>query len=113
MPSRSEQYARRRPDKPTIGERKYLIVNADAAFSDSMVVREVDGELLVLDTRANRIHQLNSTASLIWRRLREGREPDAIAAELAVEFDVDAVTALRDVTETLSQFRALELLGTR
>lgn len=77
-----------------------------------MVVREVDGEVLVLDTRSNRIHQLNATASLIWRGCREGREPARIASELAVKFDVDEETALRDVHETMSKLRALELLET-
>ena len=75
---------------------------------DSVMVREIDGEVLVLDTRANRIHQFNRTASIIWRRC--GEEPHTIASALVAEFSVDEETALRDVVETLSTLRSLRLI---
>jgi hypothetical protein len=34
--------------------------------------REVDGEIILLDTESNLVHQLNKTASLIWRKCQEG-----------------------------------------
>ena len=33
----------------------------------AVISREIDDELLVLDTESNRIHQLNRTAGVIWR----------------------------------------------
>jgi len=56
---------------------------------DSLMVREVDGELLLLDTSSNRIHQLNRTASFIWQRCDDVGSEAELAAELAVEFDVE------------------------
>jgi hypothetical protein len=78
---------------------------------ESVMVREVDGELLLLDTSSNRIHQLNRTASFIYQRCEDVRSPQELAAELAVEFDVEEVQALNDVTKTLHTLRSLELVN--
>jgi hypothetical protein len=75
------------------------------------MVREVDGELLLLDTSANRIHQLNRTASFIWQRCEDVASEADLAAELALEFDVEEGQALHDVERTLSTLRALELVS--
>ena len=40
-----------------------------------VVVREVEGEILLLDTGANLIHQLNETASFVWRRCDAAASP--------------------------------------
>lgn len=75
-----------------------------------MIVREVEGELLILDTGTNRIHQLNPTASLVWELCQSPMRLEDIAARLATAFDVDARTALTDVEGAVSQFRTLGLL---
>ena len=46
------------------------------ARPDGLIVRASGDELLVLDTRADRIHQLNATASLIWSHLEAGSAQD-------------------------------------
>ena len=76
----------------------------------AVMVREVDNEVLLLDTESDRIHQLNGIASFIWRWCDEARSPEEIAALVASEFDVDKDVALRDVIETLARLRALNLL---
>lgn len=76
-----------------------------------MVVREVDGEILVLDTVSNRIHQLNRTASIVWRMTGKGALPHTVAAALTAEFEVDEQTALDDVVEILARLRSLNLLA--
>jgi hypothetical protein len=78
--------------------------------SGGMIVREVDGELLILDTTSNQIHQLNETASLVWHMRREGATPQAIAAVLAADFAVDEAQALADVDTTLRRLESLKLL---
>ena len=77
---------------------------------DGLLVREVDGEILVLDPEADRIHQLNASASLIWRLHENGTDAARIAGALAVEFDLDEYTADADVKAALEQFRALQLI---
>ncbi|MBA3623697.1 MAG: PqqD family protein [Methylibium sp.] len=77
---------------------------------ESLMVREIDGELLVLDMRSDQIHQLNRTAAFIWRMCDERATLQAIAAALACEFMVDEETALEDVAKTLSLLQHLHLL---
>jgi hypothetical protein len=78
---------------------------------DALMVREIDGEILILDGRSDRIHKLNATASFIWRRCEEGATAQGIASALADEFAVDAQTALADVGRTIDELRALDLLA--
>jgi signal recognition particle GTPase len=77
----------------------------------SLMIREVGDELLVLDTRTNQVHQLNQTASLVWRMYRDGAGATTIASALAEVFDVEESTALVDVADVLSQLRSLKLLA--
>ena len=77
---------------------------------DGLLVREVDGEVLVLDAEADRIHQLNASASLIWRLHEGGVDAAEIASALAIEFDLDKHRADTDVKAALEQFRALKLI---
>lgn len=75
-----------------------------------VTIREVDRDLLLLDTETQRIHQLNATASFIWRCCDEAASAEEIAGLLAAEYAVDEHIALRDVAETLRQLRELSLL---
>lgn len=77
---------------------------------DGLLVREVGGEVLVLDAEADRVHQLNASASLIWRLHEVGVDAAEIASALAIEFDLDKHTAYTDVKVALEQFRALKLI---
>ncbi len=76
-----------------------------------LMVREAEDELLVLDPRADQVHQLNRSAALIWRLHGEGASLEEIADRLAAQFEVSAERAKEDVEETLLRFRALSLIG--
>jgi hypothetical protein len=76
----------------------------------AVMVREVDREVLLLDTESNLIHKLNQTASFIWRMLDQVRSPEEIARMLAKEFEVEEDVAVDDVTSTLEKLRELKLL---
>jgi hypothetical protein len=75
-----------------------------------VIVRDVDREVLLLDLESNQIHQLNQTASFIWRSCDEAPSTEEIAKLLVQEFDVEEHVALRDVIETLGRLRALNLI---
>lgn len=76
----------------------------------SVMVREIDGETLLLDLQRNLIHQLNRTASVIWH-LCEANSPPVIASALAAEFEIDEAAALADVEKTLRSLEALRLIA--
>ena len=75
-----------------------------------VMIREVDEEVLLLDTESDQIHQLNQTASFIWRNCSEATSAEEIAARLTMEFDVGKDAALKDVIEVLGRLQALELI---
>lgn len=75
-----------------------------------MMVREIGDDLLVLDVEADKVHQLNVTAGLIWRMCESETSPEATARLLAERFDVDAEVALNDIRKTVAELRALNLL---
>jgi hypothetical protein len=78
--------------------------------SDLTISREVNGEMLVLDGRAELIHQLNPTASFIWQQAQLGSTVDGIAAELVEKYDIDLGTAHRDVATALARLKELNLV---
>jgi hypothetical protein len=75
-----------------------------------VTVREVDGELLVLDHRTERVHQLNATAVYIWNQCDGATSVADISKAIAMEYGLDTHPAEADVTRTVAQFRALDLL---
>jgi len=73
-------------------------------------VREVDGELVVLDRQTDRVHHLNLTAAFVWRKL-DGRTPvRRIATALCHRFELDAGQAETDVSRLVEQFSELGLV---
>jgi Coenzyme PQQ synthesis protein D (PqqD) len=75
-----------------------------------LLEREVDGEILLLDTESDLIHQLNKTASFIWRQSQEGASSGDIAEMLAKNFSVEEHTAKADVEAIIGQLRALRIV---
>ena len=78
---------------------------------ESVLEREVDGEVILLDTAADLIHRLNTTASYIWRRCDVANCAEDIASELSGAYDVEGEQALSDVTTTLDALKSLNLIS--
>lgn len=75
-----------------------------------LAIENVDGELVVLDKAAGKVHQLNSSASFVWTCLSEGLAMDEIALELSATFDIEPESALTDVRAALAQLKGLKLV---
>ena len=71
---------------------------------------DVDGELIVLDKTAGKVHQLNSSASFVWNCLSDGLAIEDIALIISEECGIEPETALTDVRAVLAQFEALALV---
>ena len=76
--------------------------------SDRLEWREIDGEIVVLDTEASKYLAGNRTAGALWPRLVAGATRDELIEALVARFDVDAETASRDLDAFL---RSLEERG--
>ena len=79
----------------------------------NLSARLVEGEMVVLDRHAERIHQLNATASFIWDRCDGDRSLEQIAGGIMEAFDVAWETAAQDVARTVREFADLGLLEER
>jgi len=75
-----------------------------------VTIRAIGDELLLLDSDAQRIHQLNPTATFIWHCCGEADSVEEIAGQLAAKYAVETDVALKDVAQTLRQLRDLELV---
>jgi hypothetical protein len=82
----------------------------DMESRPALLARQMGQELVVLDTSSNHIHQLNLTATVIFRMKQHGAAAGEVAKVLADTFDVEEDAALRDVESTLAQFQSLKLL---
>lgn len=76
-----------------------------------LAIECADGEFIILDKRSGKVHQLNPTASVVWRGVSGSKSNDEIAVNLVESFDVNLERAAADVKVIIAQFRKLDLLG--
>lgn len=72
--------------------------------------REIDGEIMIISPEDSQVHELNETASWIWKHADGTQSQDSIAARLAAAFDVTVETAKQDVTEFIQALDDKRLL---
>lgn len=70
--------------------------------SPDVVFQELDGELVLVHLRTNRIYSLNETGARLWALLSSGHAVAGICEELEREFEVDPVSLKREVAELLA-----------
>jgi len=79
----------------------------DAAFvavpAAAVHTVEIDGEAVLLDQDAERLHHLNPTAALVWACLDGRSSLGQIAADLSSELDVPFDTVLADTVVVIGQ----------
>lgn len=78
--------------------------------ASGLMIREVDGEVLVLDTESDKIHKLNTTASFIWHRCDGSVAVEEISEELAEAFGIGQDIARKDVLDAVKALEALNLI---
>ena len=74
-----------------------------------LATETADGEFIILDKAAGKVHQLNLSASFVWHCITDGLETDEIALQLSEAFGIERETALVDVQAAVAQFEALAL----
>lgn len=72
--------------------------------SDALVVREVDQETIILNTKTGSIHVLNPTGTVIWKLLDELDSLDALVDAMECLYDQSGASAVQaDVTATIGE----------
>ena len=72
--------------------------------------REIEGEVVIISPEDSFLHELNATASFIWKQLDGERTAPEIAELVATEYDVTPRVASADTEELVSQLEAKGLL---
>ena len=76
----------------------------------NVTYRDVDGETVILDRQATRIHKLNPTASFIWRCCDGTLTIEEILDSFVSAYDVDVAIAQQDLNQVLAELRNVSLL---
>jgi hypothetical protein len=79
-------------------------IRKDLAF------RRIAGELFVVDSVRDHLHELNGSAALIWEGLAAGKNEELIAADLAGEFEVGEGEARKDLAAFVAELLEAGLL---
>jgi len=86
------------------------VLEARPKRRSDLLVRSVEGDVVVLDRRDEKIHQLNATAAFIWERCDGQHSVGDIAKRLAVHFDADIGVVKGDVAGAVLKLQDLGLL---
>ncbi len=86
------------------------MTDSKPAHNPLLAWREIEGEVVIISPQASLLHELNATASFIWKQLNGERDAEKIARLVAAEFDVAPEQALADTQELLAQFAERRLL---
>jgi PqqD family protein of HPr-rel-A system len=78
---------------------------------DDLTVEELDGEVVIYDERADDIHHLNPTASIVFSLCDGGSTVKEMARDIANEFGVAADHVEREIRPLLREFRTAGLLA--
>ncbi len=96
-----------------------LTLDAICVPSDDIVVREIEGELIIVPLTSgigdmeDELYTLNETGKAIWDRLDGVRSLRQIAAELANEYDAPAGDLERDVLGLVGELARRKMLIVR
>jgi hypothetical protein len=71
--------------------------------------RLVDGETVLVDSRARRVFVMNAVGGLVWRGVERGAAASEIVAEVVERYRVDRDRAGDDVSQFLDQLEAAGL----
>lgn len=83
--------------------------------SRSVVAREIAGETLIVPIRGKvgdlaSIYSFNGTGTLLWKLLERPSTAAELATRVTEEYEIDAASAERDVTDFLGEMKAAGLV---
>jgi Coenzyme PQQ synthesis protein D (PqqD) len=72
------------------------------AHNPKLAWREMDGEIVIISPEDSVVHELNESASIIWKEADGVRDIVQIAERLAQEFEVSLEQARADAAEMVA-----------
>jgi len=87
-----------------------ICYNQNVKIKSKLAVREIAGELYMVDIAAETLHNLNGTGSFIWECFAKGLDVAGTARRLAAEYDVPVELAASDTAAFASELKKKGLL---
>ncbi|MEK7543647.1 MAG: PqqD family protein [Patescibacteria group bacterium] len=81
-------------------------------INNTLIQKEHNGTIYIVDPVTETIHTLNETATSIWKYLRKPRSVQNIIHMVTDEFDVDYAQAKEDIIKFLTVYLNKKLLNT-
>ena len=78
--------------------------------SDALIQRAIGDEDILLNRGNGHVHQLNASATCIWRKMADDMDIEALAEILRESFSIDAATALADANQFVTELNKLNLI---
>lgn len=78
--------------------------------SSDVLVRDLQGEAVLLDLKSQRYFGLDEVGTVIWNLLCELRELETVKIRLLEEFDVESSRLENDLQRFLHQLESAELI---
>lgn len=78
--------------------------------NNKLAYRIIDGEVVIIDLKDNKLHVLNPVATFIWEHLDGQTQIKDIVKKISKEFDVDSDTAERDCIDVISDLKKKNLV---
>ena len=79
--------------------------------SDDLEWREIDGEVVALDTRRAEYLAVDGSGAALWRALQAGTTHGQLVESLVERYAIDAARAAADVDAFIAQLRDRGLLA--
>lgn len=77
---------------------------------DQLSWRDLDGEIVALDTAASVYLGANEAGALLWQKLVDGATTEELAAALETRYEIDRGAAEADVERFVAELRRARLL---
>jgi Coenzyme PQQ synthesis protein D (PqqD) len=78
---------------------------------NNLLMQEIDGEVVILDSTAGKIFKLNPVSCYVWQRLNEKYTIDSIIEGICESFTgCERTEVAQDVQRCIEQFRELGLI---
>lgn len=77
---------------------------------DKVFWRKVEGETVVLNIDTGFYYTLDEVGSVIWDMILSSQDLDRIATKIANEYDIDDITAKRDMQAFLKNLKKEDLI---
>jgi hypothetical protein len=82
---------------------RFIIRNPKLAW------REIDGETVIISPEDSHVHELNETASLIWKHA-EGKTLQEVAERVSAEYEISVEAARADVDALVTAWQQKQLV---